>query len=217
MKNKIMLLIALLVLPFGANADVGLGEVLGTAWTIGDAIVGKTTLTPAYAVESYFHRDSGWVTFGVPVSTTVAGSTLTLKLTRSRVTGAYFYYKKIETTAGVSEWTTPFPLNSINKLNMQCTTASLGLTSTTITVDTHTEFVWLAKVESTGLWPDDGPWTVWLKTSGHKTKCVPTNTPPTIKFWIDAKVGKTGGKVVSLGTPNAILDYPFYLANDFYH
>lgn len=26
-----------------------------------------------------------------------------------------------------------------------------------IIVETHTELVWMAKVETTGLWPDDGP------------------------------------------------------------
>ncbi len=83
-------------------------------------------------------------------------------------------------------------------------------------LETHKEWVWLAKVDQTGLWPDDGPWTVWLKTAGYKTGC---NRPPPqadYYFWVPASVSKSGGQLVSLGTPNCILSYPFYLAHEFY-
>jgi hypothetical protein len=83
------------------------------------------------------------------------------------------------------------------------------------TLETHTEWVWMAKVEQTGFWPDDGPWTVWLKTSGYRTGCNP-RPPVEVYYWVDASIGKSGGETVSLGVPNCILNYPFYLANDFY-
>ena len=42
-----LVLSAFLMIQPAARADFGFGEVVGTAWTIGNVIVGTTTLTPA--------------------------------------------------------------------------------------------------------------------------------------------------------------------------
>lgn len=62
----------------------------------------------------------------------------------------------------------------------------------------------------------NGPWTVYLKTGGYKiSACDPT--PRTWSyFWAPVTLGRSGHQIVSLGSPNALLDYPFYLAKDFY-
>lgn len=208
-KDRLKLVLALsatVVVHAAARAEVGLGEIWGTAWTIGNVIVGETTLTPAYAVEYwyYYFREQS--------------SSYTKRVTRSRITGEYFYYSKFQSGSTVFESTEPFLLNGVRVLNVNCSWDSgNGQIGTSSNVEIHKEWVWMAKVEQTGLWPDNGPWTVWLKTSGQKnvSGCRTVN-PVGTYFWNSASIGKTGGQSITLGTPNCTLDYPFYLANDFY-
>jgi len=197
-----------------ARAEIGLGDVWGTAWTIGNIIVGETTLTPAYAVKSYTFHDV------LTNSGRIQGDfNVTYKANRDLL-GNYFYYSVRQVAGGFYPPSDqPFPVQHINKLNKTCQSHWVALdgttnVSTSTTLETHTEVVWMAKVEQTGLWPDDGPWTVWLKTAGYKTGC---NRPSASSYyWTPASIGKSGSDTVSLGTPNAILNYPFYLASDFY-
>jgi len=195
-KLLLLLLSATMLMQPAARSEFTLGDILGMAWKIGEIVVGTKTLTPAYALDTWHHH------FTEP------GYSATQKVRRARVTGQYFFYTKYHTpSTPVTEHTEAFPVNTVNKLNLKC-----GLSTTT---ETHSEFVWLAKVESTGLWPDNGPWTVWLKTSGNKTSCNPTNVVA-LGFWVKASVSQSGGETVSLGNPNCDLNYPFYLASDYY-
>lgn len=206
-KKQMILLFLLgattLVQP-SVRADIAIGDVLGTAWTIGNIIVGETTLTPAYAVDSYF-----WY-FKENVGSTT-------KKMRRDLLGNYFYYTKFESpTLPTNENSFIFPIYSLNKLNLTCRYDLGGGNIVTITtIEKHTEWVWLSKVESTGLWPDNGPWTVWLKAGGNHTSCNPS-TPVPLFFWVPATVSKTQGQSVSVGNPDCNLTYPFYLASDFY-
>jgi hypothetical protein len=190
-------LAATMLIPPSARAGIGLGEVWGTAWTIGNIIVGEVTLTPAYAVENwqrYVKEDP---------------SSQTQKLRRSRVTGAYFYYTKVVHPGSATENEDAFVLDSISVINNNCTAG-------TSFVETHNEFIWMAKVEERGMISSDGPWTVWLKTAGQKIgRCV-VRTPVDTYFWANASIGKSGGQKVTLGQRNCTLNYPFYLASDFY-
>ncbi len=110
----------------------------------------------------------------------------------------------------------------MNKVDMTCysyftNSDSTVSVTTNITVQTATEVVWLDHVVKTGLWPDDGPWTVFLKTGGYHTSCSGPTPTSNYYFWVPASIAQGSGYVtVSLGTPNCILNYPFYLANDFY-
>jgi hypothetical protein len=138
------------------------GQILGTAWTIGNAIIGETTLTPAYAVSSWTYRSRTTTAFYY------ANSDVTETMNRDLL-GNYFYYTKSvnwpysSTAAVTSVSSNAFPVNSMNKLNLSCVSNYNTLPATSTLLQTHKEVVWLEKVERTGLWPDDGPWTVWLK------------------------------------------------------
>jgi len=187
-----------------------------------NAIVGTTTLTPAYAVNSWYLRSV------LSTPEPFGNNNVTQKVTRDLL-GNYSYYTKIVITPAMPkpypkpiENNNPFPVTSINKLNMTCSSSNINNLgtielSTTTTVQTETEVVWLDTVVRTGLWPDNGPWTVWLKAGGSKTGC--GGPPPSQNnyYWAPATVSLGGGYVtVSVGTPNCILNYPFFLAEDFY-
>ena len=220
--------IALALLWLGANmmtqpsahADMTVGEVLGTAWTIGNAIQGETTLYPAYAIKRWYQRKI------VSTQYQFGNQDITYKVMRDHV-GVYFYNTK--TIRGPADpypnprvSTNVFPVNSMNKLDVTCysyTTNSDSTVSVTtnITVQSATEVVWMDHVVQTGLWPDNGPWTVFLKTGGYHTSCSGPTPTSNYYFWVPASIAQGSGYVtVSLGTPNCILNYPFYLANDFY-
>ena len=62
----------------------------------------------------------------------------------------------------------------------------------------------------------DNAWKVWLKTSGQKCDCNGPQNNGDYYFWTSASLSKGGHQIVSLGTPNCILNYPFYLAREFY-
>ena len=178
---------AILLGEISGKASVPIGEIIGTAWTIGDAVVGTTTLTPAYAIESwdYTFKETG---LGPPID----GKIRSL-LRRSRTTGEYLYYRHVLRKNYTNQpITTAFILNSVNKLNMTCQTPFGAKVLTTTTLETHTEFVWMASVVTTGFWPDNGPWTVWLKTGGNKTGCNP-RPPASLFFWTSASIGRSGG------------------------
>lgn len=200
------------LLQISAQAEISLGQVWGTAWTIGNIIVGTTTLTPAYKVESYdWYYRTGGLTQGAEVS-------VKKKMKWDKVTGLHFFHTKTQPVASpMTETTEPFMINSVNKLNLTCTVGNIpGQTYEYTITENHSEWVWLAQVETTGFWPDDGPWTVWLKAAGYKTECGNPFAKSDYFFWVPAEVTKTQGKSVSVGKANSILTYPFYLAKDFY-
>ena len=210
-----------LVMQPSAQAQDGLGKVVGTAWTIGNAIVGETTLTPAYAISSWYQHQV------VSTPYQFGNNNVTRKVRRDMF-GVYFYDTKIvidpaDPFPHLRLSTNAFPVDSMNKLNMTCyyldinpITGATNLITNTI-VQTHTEVVWLDTVVRTGLWPDNGPWTVWLKTGGYPTGCSAPPPTPNYYYWVPASIALGGGYVtVSLGTPNCIQNYPFYLASDFY-
>jgi hypothetical protein len=221
-----------LVLLFGvtmlsqpsARAEIGFGDILGVAWTIGNAINGGVTLTPAYAVQTWYYRLKG--TKQGPAKDLVLepdSFSNTKKVKRDRL-GTYFYYSKSESSSSPTvESQDAFPVDHLNKINKVCTCDVFGdgsAITTTTTVETQTELVWMAKVDPIGLWPDDGPWTVWLITEGQKMgSCpctIPSRAPVDAPFCVSASIGKSGSQTVSLGYPNCTLNYPFYLGDQFY-
>jgi hypothetical protein len=165
------------------------GQIIGTAWTIGNAIVGETTLTPAYAISSWTYRGRSKTPFYYDTVD------YTQKMKRDRL-GNYFYYTKhvgypLPPPAGpvTSVSNDAFPVNSVNKINLSCAFLDNTLPATSTILETHTEVVWLEKVEKTGLWPDDGPWTVWLKTGGSKTSCSgPAANAANYYYWVPATI-----------------------------
>jgi hypothetical protein len=197
-------LAAAMILQPSLRAEIDLQDVLGASFTIGDIIVGQTTLTPAYAVETWYHysREDSYSTLK--------------RVKRARVTGAHFYYTKTQTPSAVTESTAAFSVDTVNRITRHCEYDYGNFVVKTALVEYHTEFVWMQKVEQTGMIVDEGPWTVWLKTSGAKVGGCDPRTPVSTYFWASASIGKSGGQVVILGNPNCTLDYPFYLAGDFY-
>ena len=217
MKTLLLLLGIVMMLTEPLRAEIGLGDVLGTAWTIGDKMIGETTITPAYAVTDYtLHVEIYTITNGLPKFFYQYG---TFKYHRNLL-GNVFFHTSAQIIRGVSIPASdqPFPIDSVDKMNMTCggyTTNSNEVRYVgSLQVETHKETVWLAQVVSTGLWPDDRPWKVWLKTAGQKCNC--SGPHGNCYYWTPATVGKSGSEVVSLGTPNCILAYPFYLASEFY-
>lgn len=209
----LFLLGAAMLTQTSVRAEIGLGEIWGTAWTVKNAIWGETTLTPAYAVETWTYR---FKEVGLGPGT---DGSITKKMWRNRITGDHIYYTKIQsvTSPVFPESNDPFMMTSINKINMTCKhDVGGGTIVTDTTLETHTEWVWLAKVESTGILPDNGPWTVWLKTSGYGVGCDP-RTPVSRHYWTPATLTKSAGQVVSLGVPSCVMDWPFYVANEFYN
>ena len=214
----LLLLGATVLMQPSAQAEMTVGEILGTAWTIGNEIVGETTLYPAYAINRWYQRSV--------ISTPYQFGNLdvTYQVNRDRL-GMYFYHTKIvrdqaDPFPNPRTSTNAFPVNSMNKLNMTCYSYTTNSDSTVnvttnITVQTASEVVWLDHVVKTGLWPDDGPWTVWLKTGGNHTSCSGPTPTKNYYFWVPASVSQGGGYVtVSLGTANCILNYPFYLTSN---
>jgi hypothetical protein len=138
------------------------------------------------------------------------------KYKRDRITGTRFYHSKDQTPTSVTESSDAFPIDTVNRINRHCEYDYGSFVVTTALVEYHTEVVWMDKVVHTGLIIDHGPWTVWLKTAGQKVGGCDPRTPYSTYFWTDATVGPSGQQVVILGNPNCTLDYPFYLAGDFY-
>jgi hypothetical protein len=220
MKTLLLLFGTAMMLTQQVRSEISLGVVLGTAWTIGDGIIGETTLTPAYCVTDYtFHFGTYSQTNSDPRKYNLYG---TFKYHRDLL-GNVFYHrsKRIVQGAYYPPSDEPFPVDHVNRLNMTCEGYSTNANNEVIkagsqTVETHSEMVWLDKVESTGLWPDDGPWKVWLKTAGSKAGCSRPASQASYYYWVSASLGKSGHQTVSLGNPNCTLSYPFYLASDFY-
>ena len=125
------------------RAEVALGEVVGQAWTIGTAIAGETTITPAYAVNSYFYH---YAVTNTP--TGLRDCSVTYKVDRD-LFGNYFY-STVSSMAGSKPFSTnkPFPVNRLNKMNMTCRTPWIdgsGKTNYYVTkyFETQTEVVWM--------------------------------------------------------------------------
>lgn len=212
---KFLMAAALLAFAPMARAEISLGEVVGTTYSIVHEFVGTTTLTPAYVVESwnYHLKQTGW-TNGDYVS-------VHYKCTRNRITGLWkFEYRSDGGRYGTNHNTEVFEPMHINKLNINCTYPLLVNGVTNMIHDTqlesHTEWVYMKDVQRTGFVPDDGPWRVFLKTQIQKIKCSGNVGPNPNYTHIDADIPRSGGKLVSLGVPNSILQYPFYLTDDFY-
>lgn len=209
----------LLFTAIPVKAEISPGEVWGVAWTIGNAIVGTTTLTPATMVDTY-HR--------VYQVKNISNGRTTMtknKLKLDFVTKAYFYNSESIAIDGTRTTSTaPFMLTGIHQMNYDVDVHGI---STNILIRTETNVqkvtmrVWLAKVEKTGLWPDDGPWTVYVKTTGHKglfpIKRYFPQEGPEINFWAPASLRQAGSQVVTLGTPTCFLAYPPYCGEQFYN
>lgn len=219
--NKLLFLFGTIVtLTQYARAEIGLDDVWGTAWTIGNAIIGETTVTPKYAVTDYtWHSAAYTQTNGGPKNYSLY---VTRKYHRD-LFGQVFYRssKRIVQGGWYEASSDPFPIEHVNKLNKTCVSYYTNANNEVYTVgsetiETHKETLWIESVNSTGLWPDNGPWTVWLKTAGSKTSCSGSYNFGNYYFWASATLNKSGHEVVSVGTPDCILNYPFYLTHDFY-
>ena len=214
MKNKIsknskavLLLAATMLIQLPIRADdpeFPLGKIVGTMFTIGNIIIGEVHLTPAYAIETWYRRER-------------ESSSVVTKRVKRDLLGRYFYHTTIQSSTGTSENNDAFYIGSINKLGIMCQYRQPdGTIVKTETIETHTEWVWMDHFEATGLYNPEGPWTVYLKTGGQKVgRCQPRD-PVNTYFWVDAQIGKSGGQSVTIGHPNCTLNFPFYLAHDFY-
>ena len=96
MALALLLLGATMLLQPSVQADA-LGMVVGTAWTIGNAIVGTTTLTPAYAVSSWYQRQ----VISTPYQ--FGNNNVTRKVRRDMF-GVYFYDTKIVIYSGLARY-----------------------------------------------------------------------------------------------------------------
>ena len=179
------------------RAEISFGDVWGTAWTIGNVITGETTITPKYAVTDWTsHIDIHWTTNGQGKWFFQYG---TYKYHRDLLGNvSYRTSAQIIRGATVPPSNAPFPIESVNQMNMTCdgysTNANTGevIHSTSVQLESHKETMWLDSVTSTGLWPEDGPWTVWLKTSGQKCNCNGPRNIPNYYFWTSASLSKGG-------------------------
>ena len=209
--QAVLLLGATVLMQIPAQAQIGIGDVLGTAWTVKNAVAGETTLTPAYAVVSYTYRQ---IVTGLGSN----GDMNVTRLMQRDFVGQYFYRSKAVDDAGnVTLSTNVFPINSLNQIGKTCVQVYGDKLGTNWVLETHTETVWMASAISTGLLPDNGPWTVWLKASGYKTTVCDAPPPATgWSFYTPADIGRSGHTNILLGLPNCILNYPFYLSKEYY-
>lgn len=170
MKNIVLILLSLLVLPLTAKTEeISLGQIYGTAKTIGDAIVGETTITPAYAL---FKDDYRWA-----VDTETFTEHISDSIRRSMVTGTYFYSRSyvFRATWGASSHssTAPFPLNGVGRLNFSTyeeydPVLNLGPSSSKI-LENFSLAVWIASIKHTGLWPPNrGPYETYVKMGAQQ-------------------------------------------------
>lgn len=108
-KNNLLLggilLVSAAFLPCHSKA-LDIGTIFGTAKTVGDAIVGQTTVTPAYALNSWTQRSWGNYLnnfFGVDIWYSFRYS-----VKRDPVTQTYFYQSTYSGPGGGWSDTTPF-------------------------------------------------------------------------------------------------------------
>lgn len=92
----------------------------------------------------------------------------------SLVTRQYFFNYQMGNRFAVTNSTAPFPVDSVNWINMTCTFEWPNKGTVENNICDHKIIAWLAKVETTGLWPQDGPWEVFVRTSNPLIK--PSNS-----------------------------------------
>ena len=192
-----------------------LSEVWGTAWTVGNAIVGEVTITPAYAVKDwdYMFR-AKW--YHPPAGTGINRYKARLSL----VTKQYFYTTDCKWPTYSTNHTQPFPVNSVDRFNGTCQFRDPEPDVDESWTCDHNVAVWAASVARTGLFAGDGPWQVYVKTTGNKltkssTACF-FKPSALMNFWGRAQISETGHQVITIGNPNCALAYPYALAREFY-
>lgn len=190
---------------------IGLGDIVGTAWTIGDAIVGETTLTPAYSINMW-----DWTFRARGTNTDMYAH---YHVRQSLVTKAYFYTWSFRDRSFSTNGTQPFSVDSVDRVNWHCLNhwpEPEGLLEQG--TQTHTILVWLAKVEHTGLWPDHGPWQVWVKTRGRQvpSDCRGIVDPSQRNYWAGASLYESGSETVTIGALSCHLEYPYAMGETWY-
>jgi hypothetical protein len=212
----IFVLAAVCCLLVNCAKAVGFGDILGTAWTIGDVIIGQTTITPAYRVSYWDYR--------AKVKNTRESGYGHWNVTRDVVLGQYFYkYSMTATIDGQSGSTNshePFPVDFIGRWNYQRSAALKTGWGTAAYVLDYKTTIWLESVVRTGLWPDRGPWTVWLKTTGTPFRfnwgSSQIENESARNYWGSVSLAESGHQTLAIGSPTCTLEYPFALGGDFY-
>lgn len=217
MKKMLATILVLLALAAGNRASaedsLPLGEWIGIGKTIADITIGDVKIYPAYAIEQWRYSWMAKTTNGIILRSSS-------KLKRSLVTGTYFYSWSSSGPGYSTNGTTPFPINSVDRYAGTCQWGLVDYGSTETYLCDHKIVGWISRIEKTGLWPDHGPWTFYVKTTGNKMKHFSSGCfymlQPQWNFWAEFSLTDSGHDIKSIGNPNCHLNYPYALGPEFY-